>query len=88
LDQHAISRIRSTGGCHAIRPLLPATRPRRRLRSSGSAGDECQHLRRENQHRQALTVAGARQLRIGGPACAGTRLFWFKNKGGFMRIGS
>jgi len=47
---------------------------------------ECEHLRRENQRRQALTDAGGRELRIGGQACPGARLRWFAEAGGFVRF--
>lgn len=50
--------------------------------------DECAHLRRENEARRKRSEAGARQLRIGGPGCPGTRFRWSAEHGGFMRIGA
>jgi len=49
--------------------------------------DECQHMLRENERRQALTDAGGRELRIGGPASTGARLRWSVDQNGFMRFG-
>jgi hypothetical protein len=53
-----------------------------------ASGDksECEHLRRENQKRQAATDAGGRELRIGGHECGVTRLRWFAEAGGFVRF--
>lgn len=57
-----------------------------RVCASG-ASSECQHLRRENERRQALEDAGGRELRVGGPACHGPRLRWSLDMGGFMKVG-
>jgi len=48
--------------------------------------DECEHMRRENERRQALADAGARDLRVGG-SCPGVRFRWAAELGGFLRIG-
>jgi hypothetical protein len=56
-----------------------------RVCASGES-DECRHMRRENERRQALADAGARDLRIGG-SCAGVRFRWAADLHGFLRIG-
>ncbi|MGD8277448.1 MAG: hypothetical protein PVH00_05450 [Gemmatimonadota bacterium] len=65
-------------------PLLDASLVNRVCASGES--DECQHMRRENERRQALADAGARDLRIGG-SCAGVRFRWAADLHGFLRIG-
>ncbi len=55
---------------------------------ASASRDECVILQLENERRQSLTDAGARQLRVSGAACADTRFRWDKDKNGFMRIGS
>lgn len=47
---------------------------------------ECVYLRRENERRQALTDRGGRELRVFAPGCAGTRLRWAPDAGGFLKI--
>jgi len=47
---------------------------------------ECIYLRRQNERRQALMDAGGRQLHVFAPGCAGTRLRWAKDAGGFLKI--
>jgi hypothetical protein len=47
---------------------------------------ECLYLRKENERRQAVMDAGGRQLHVYAPGCAGTRLRWASDIGGFMKI--
>ncbi|MEJ2677725.1 MAG: hypothetical protein P8174_01465 [Gemmatimonadota bacterium] len=47
---------------------------------------ECLYLRRENARRQALTDQGGRELHVFAPGCAGTRLRWAPDAGGFLTI--
>lgn len=49
--------------------------------------DECAHMRAENRRRQAIAVAGGRDLHIGPPAATGIRLRWSREHEGFLRIG-
>lgn len=65
-------------------PLLDAALVNRVCASGES--DECQHLRRENERRQALADAGARDLHVGG-SCAAVRFRWSPDARGFLRIG-
>ena len=48
------------------------------------AGDECAHMRQENQRRQAIANDGGLEIRVGMP---GVRLRWSRELHGFMRIG-
>lgn len=75
-----------SGAVVAVASLLIDAELVERVCGSGNS-EECQHMRMENERRKALTDAGGRQLRIGGAACAGTRLRWSTAGGGFMRIG-
>jgi hypothetical protein len=54
-----------------------------RVCSSGK-GDECAHMRMENQRRQSIANDGGVEIRIGMP---GIRLRWSRELRGFMRIG-
>ncbi|MEJ2215938.1 MAG: hypothetical protein P8099_04920 [Gemmatimonadota bacterium] len=47
---------------------------------------ECLYLRRENQRRLALMEQGGRELHVFAPGCAGTRLRWAPDAGGFLKI--
>lgn len=47
---------------------------------------ECLYLRRENERRQALMDQGGRELHVFAPGCAGTRLRWAPDAGGFLKI--
>lgn len=47
---------------------------------------ECLYLRRENERRKAIMDRGGRQLHVFAPGCAGTRLRWAPDAGGFMKI--
>lgn len=47
---------------------------------------ECLYLRRENQRRMALMEQGGRELHVFAPGCAGTRLRWAPDAGGFLKI--
>ncbi len=47
---------------------------------------ECVYLRRENERRKALTDQGGRELHVSAPGCAGTRLRWAPDAGGFLKI--
>ena len=66
-------------------PLLDASLVNRVCGSGES--DECRHMRRENERRQALADAGARDLRVGDPDCGGVRFRWAADRHGFLRIG-
>ena len=67
--------------------LLDETLVARTCAAERSAA-ECAHLRRENERRQALMVAGGRALRVGGPSCPVATLRWSTDMGGFMRMPS
>lgn len=68
-----------------VSPIMDATLVNRVCGHGES--DECTHMRRENQRRQAIADAGGRELRIGAPAATGVRLRWSAEAGGFLRIG-
>jgi hypothetical protein len=57
----------------------------KRVCDSGNV-DECEHMLKENERRQALVDGGARELRVRGPACAPVRFRWSKEHSGFMRL--
>lgn len=54
---------------------------------AAGATDECVHMRRENERRQAIADAGGRELLVGS-AATGVRFRWSSEAHGFMRIGS
>jgi hypothetical protein len=76
----------TAGAPVAVEPPLLDAALVRRVCASGES-DECQHMRRENERRQALADAGARDLRVGDPDEGGVRFRWAADRHGFLRIG-